>query len=97
MGTYRLTTPAAGDYIDILDFTIERWGMDQYQRYANLLDATFAKLVTTPNLGKHKHYIPDKALLYRIGSHQVIYRVLGQDIEVLRILHIRQKISLDLF
>jgi toxin ParE1/3/4 len=97
MGMYRLTTPASKDYVNILAFTIERWGVGQYQDYGRRLDTTFAKLASTPKLGKHKGYIPANALLYRVGSHQVIYRPQGQDIEILRILHIRQKISLDMF
>jgi toxin ParE1/3/4 len=97
MGTYRLTAPAAKDYINILEFTIEQWGMEQCQRYGKLLGAAFEKLVSSPNLGKRKSYIPDEALLYRVGSHQVVYRQQGQNIEILRILHIRQDISRSLF
>lgn len=97
MGTYRLTTPAATDYVNILDFTIDRWGLEQYDRYGILLDSAFVKLVALPDLGKHKSYIPSDARIYRVGSHQVVYRRREQDIEILRILHIRQQITLSLF
>jgi toxin ParE1/3/4 len=97
MGLYRLTAPAAEDYVNILDFTIEQWGMEQCQRYGTLLDTTFGKLASSPNLGKRKSYIPDEALLYRVGSHQVVYRQQGQNVEILRILHIRQDVSRSLF
>jgi toxin ParE1/3/4 len=97
MGTYRLTTPAAADYVNILVFTLERWGLEQYDRYSTLLDSAFMKLVSLPKLGKHKSYIPSDARLYRVGSHQVVYRRIGQDIEILRILHIRQQINISLF
>lgn len=71
--------------------------MEQCQHYTKLLDTTFEKLALSPNMGKRKSYIRGEALLYRVGSHQVVYRQQGQDVEILRILHIRQGVSRILF
>jgi hypothetical protein len=45
MTGYRLSQQAAQDYREILAFTLNEWGVAQFEAYASLLDETFERLV----------------------------------------------------
>jgi plasmid stabilization system protein ParE len=51
MSSYKLTTPAANDYVDILAYTLDKWGLEQYEKYQKILAATFQKVADMPALG----------------------------------------------
>jgi len=48
MARYRLTRQAERDYREILAFTLDRWGVEQFERYAKLLDNAFERLIVKP-------------------------------------------------
>lgn len=87
MSSYKLTTPAANDYVDILAYTLDKWGLEQYKNYQGLLASTFQKLADTPALGKNYAGTPQTVYGYHTGSHVVFYRRATSRVEILRILH----------
>jgi plasmid stabilization system protein ParE len=83
MATYRLTTPASLDYVEILDNTLETWGIQQFTRYGQLLDDAFEKLAKNPEFGRHIPNTPETCLGYRIKSHVIFYQKTANGIDKL--------------
>jgi toxin ParE1/3/4 len=97
MPRYKLTRRAEQDYREILAFTLNTWGVDQFDTYATLIDSAIEQLVRTPRLGIRRDDICPGYYRYRIGKHYIFYRINAQTLEVARILHIRRNPSQDLF
>jgi toxin ParE1/3/4 len=97
MPRYKLTRRAEQDYREILAFTLNTWGVDQFNTYATLLDNTIEQLVKMPRLGIRRDDIYPGYYRYRIGKHYIFYRVNAQILEIARILHVRRNLSQDLF
>ena len=97
MTGYRLSQQAAQDYREILAFTLNEWGVAQFEAYASLLDETFERLVRLPLLGIRRDDIRPGFYRYRIGQHYVFYRVGSESLEIARILHIKRKLTTTLF
>jgi toxin ParE1/3/4 len=97
MARYLLTQRAEQDYREILAFTLNEWGVEQFTTYATLLDNAFERLVDMPRLGIRRDDIREGYYCYRVGQHYVFYRINGDRIEVVRILHTKRKMTQDLF
>lgn len=50
MPEYRLSPAAELDLEDIWTYTVEHWGIDQADRYTDLLTAAFAELALSPKI-----------------------------------------------
>lgn len=87
MSSYKLTTPAANDYIDILAYTLDKWGIEQYKKYQALLASTFQKIADNPVLDRNYAGTPQSVYGYHTGSHIVFYRRAASHVEIIRILH----------
>jgi toxin ParE1/3/4 len=97
MQGYKLSAQAGRDYREILAFTLDRWGVNQFNKYASLLDDTFDRLVGMPTLGIRRDNLRLGFYQYRVGQHYIFYRIGIENIEIARILHTRRKVSPDLF
>ena len=97
MARYILTQRAEQDYREILAFTLNGWGVEQFTTYATLLDNTFEKLVAMPRLGVLRDDIRAGYYCYRVSQHYIFYRLNDEKIEVVRILHTKRKMTRDLF
>jgi toxin ParE1/3/4 len=97
MQRYRLTHRAEQDYREILAFTLNTWGVEQFDTYATLIDNAIEQLVKMPRLGIRRDDICPGYYRYRIGKHYIFYRINAQILEVVRILHVRRNLSQDLF
>ena len=89
MSSYKLTTPAANDYVDILAYTLDKWGIEQYKKYQTLLASAFQKIADNPVLDRNYAGTPRAVYGYHTGSHVVFYRRATSHVEILRILHQR--------
>src|SRR5689334_8449689 len=74
---------AQKDISDILTYTLDSWGDDQFVSYQALLDKAFAILIHNPHIGR----ADDRLRTYSVGSHRIFYRTAGQTIYVMRVLH----------
>jgi toxin ParE1/3/4 len=90
---YKLTLAAKNDIKDIWQYTVEKWGEQQAEKYIDQLEKKFKDLVKTPNLGRAR---PDIRNGYRSlpeGKHIIFYRVADHLIEIIGIPHANMDIE----
>lgn len=97
MEGYKLSQQAARDYREILAFTLNEWGVNQFDKYASQFDEAFKRLVEMPMIGVRRNDIRSGFYHYRVGQHYIFYRISKQNIEIARILHIKRKVAPKLF
>ncbi|KVL25424.1 plasmid stabilization protein ParE [Burkholderia territorii] len=90
--TVRLTPLAETDLEDIWSYTVERWSLEQAERYVRDLAAAFERLARGEWLGR-----PSRAGVgyrrYTVGSHVVFYRETADTLDVIRVLHQRMDVD----
>jgi len=84
---WRLSPRAQADIEEIWDYTCERWGMDQAERYVGLIGDAVASAAENPRRGRACDEIRAGYFKLAAGSHVLFYRLAGADIDVVRILH----------
>ena len=87
MSRYRLSRMARLDLIEIADYTVDRWGPSQAERYLDGLDDCFNRLVKNPQMGRACDQIRQGYRRIEEGKHVVIYRADNDGIFICRILH----------
>ena len=92
MPTYKLSPLAELDYFEILDYTLEKWGIQQFEKYRDVLKGTILRLAQSPTLGKRCEDIHPDLYRYGAGHHIIFYRIAGEGIEIARILHERMDV-----
>ena len=97
MQGYKLSAQAGRDYREVLAFTLDRWGVNQFDKYASMLDDAFDRLVEMPMLGIRRDDLRLGFYHYRVGQHYTFYRIGTENIEIARILHTRRDVTPDLF
>jgi toxin ParE1/3/4 len=97
MARYILTRRAEQDYREILAFTLNEWSVEQFTAYATLLDNAFERLVAMPRFGVRRDDICEGYYCYRVGQHYIFYRIADDQIQVVRILHVKRKMTQNLF
>ena len=88
---YRLVVSpqAQQDIASILRYTGKTWGRNQLLIYRDKLDEAVKTIGRNPNLGHVSPELPEAHRLYFVGSHIVVYRMQGDLISVVRVLHQR--------
>lgn len=66
------------------------WGVEQAERYADGLFAVFDLLAEFPEMARERMEFTPPVRIHPSGSHLVIYRLEGQGVEIIRILHSHQ-------
>jgi toxin ParE1/3/4 len=80
-------SPAArADMEGVWDYTVEHWGLDQAERYADDLRDACHALVSGQRQGRPVDVRPSY-LKYLTGSHIIYFRDRGKRLEIVRILH----------
>ncbi len=74
----------------------ENWGLDQADRYADGLFALFDLLARFPEMARERPEFAPPVRVHPTGVHLVIYRSVGQGIEIIRILHGHQNLAVFL-
>lgn len=82
-----LSTQAEQHLADIYDYTADRWGLSQADRYISRLWGTFDHLCQTPDIGHTLSDLPSRYKAYPLGSHLVIYTIVPPSLHILAILH----------
>ncbi|MCZ6672719.1 MAG: type II toxin-antitoxin system RelE/ParE family toxin [Verrucomicrobia bacterium] len=85
----KVTRLASEDYENILDYTIERWGLGQYRKYRSMLRDAIDSITENPQhlISKTREDLFDGARLYPIGRHYLVYYTSGEIVILARILH----------
>jgi toxin ParE1/3/4 len=97
MSGYKLSAQAGRDYREILSSTLDRWGVDQFEKYASILDDAFDRVAKMPMLGLRRDDIRPGFYRYQVGQHYIFYRIGKERIEIARILHTRRNASSSFF
>lgn len=87
MADYRLTPRALADLDAIADYSLERWGREQTERYLNGLTARMALLAETPSLGRDRSDVAGGYRSFPEGRHLVFYVEIETGIAVLGVPH----------
>lgn len=80
---------AAIDLDDIWNYTAARWGLEQAETYARRLWRDIQDLATRPTTARPCFDVRDRYYCSRSGSHVIFFRLSGDDVDVVRILHER--------
>lgn len=89
----RLSKRATIDIEDILLYSLQTWGEQQMYSYQTALREGLDTIQTNPFVGHQHRDLSDKHRVFRVKQHLVIYKIIGQTIFIVRILHRRMDIS----
>ena len=87
MASFRLLRRARADLLDIANFTADRWGDQQAERYVTQLYGAFHRIAGFPELRRPYHDLPPYFRALE-GKHAVFYRVADDgEVVIVRVLH----------
>ncbi len=89
MTGFRLSPAARDDLASIWDFSEQRWGIEQAERYVLELGASIERIAEDPARGRACDEIRDGYRRYAVGSHLVFFISTADGVDVIRILHQR--------
>lgn len=94
MTVYVLSPRAIEDLSEIWDFSADRWGVDQEDRYVRQIATACRDLAEDRRKGRDAGDIRAGYFRYAVGSHELFYRF-GEkrSMEVVRILHKRMDVK----
>lgn len=89
MSSYILSEQADADLESIYKYTLDTWGIEQFKRYRDQLNAAFKFIAKEPKSiqRKAREDLASGCCFYHVGHHYIVYRISKQHIEVGRILH----------
>ena len=86
---YVLSPKAQSDLQEIWVYSAEKWGQERTERYVRDLWRAIERLSADPRLGRPCEEVREGYSQYRAGSHFIFYRIIGGNVDVIRILHQR--------
>jgi toxin ParE1/3/4 len=89
MTGYVLSPKARADIVAIWDFGEERWGPDQAERYLRDLQRAIETVAADPRRGRPCDEVRPGYFKFSVGSYVIFFRLEGEGIDVVRILHQR--------
>ena len=90
MSRYVLSPAARVDVEQIWDYTCDRWGEDQAEKYVRGLQRAIDRVVENPAIGRACDEVRSGYRKHAVGTHTLYYRIADEDlIDVVRILHQR--------
>lgn len=87
MARVRLSLRASGDLAEIAGYTIERFGIQQAQRYRDGFEQAFERLAQYPAQGTDAEHLATGLRRMGYQSHVIFYRAEADGILIVRILH----------
>ncbi|MCA1748383.1 MAG: type II toxin-antitoxin system RelE/ParE family toxin [Parasphingopyxis sp.] len=88
-----LSDEAEADLRAIIRFSVERWGIEQAERYVQLLRDRLQDLTRHPRIGSPADSMSPGLRRFSYISHVAYYRVVRHEIRIVRILHKRMRES----
>jgi toxin ParE1/3/4 len=89
----KLSPRARQDLIDILRYTGETWGQSQLLVYRDKINDALTAIAQNPKLGHDRLDLPTSHLAFLVGSHIIVYRIIGDSIGIVRVLHQRMSVA----
>jgi toxin ParE1/3/4 len=82
---FRLTDSALGEIQEISEYLAKTYGFSQSERFLKKLNAQFFRIVQFPKMGKPRDEILPGLRMLSVDRYLVLYVVLGDDVEILRV------------
>ncbi len=89
MAEYRLTPAAERDLEVIWTYTVQQWGIEQANRYTDIMTTAFAQLAQSPKTAPACDHIRPGYRCCGVERHMIYFRITTYGIAVVRILHDR--------
>jgi len=89
MAEYRLSPAAERDLEGIWKYTRAEWGVEQAERYTDLLTAAFLVLAESPKSAPACDHIRQGYRRRNIERHMIYFRMTDYGIAIIRVLHER--------
>lgn len=89
MPVYRFSKLARLDLMEIGDYTVDQWGVDQALRYLDSLERCFALIAANPEIGRRCDRVLKGYRRIEHEMHVVFYRMDNEGLLIVRILHQR--------
>jgi toxin ParE1/3/4 len=86
---FLISKKAVSDLEEIWLYTVEKWSVEQADRYYNLIFDEINYLCKNSAAGKSMEHVRKGYRTSKVKSHLIFYRILNDTIEVIRILHER--------
>ncbi|WP_307534336.1 type II toxin-antitoxin system RelE/ParE family toxin [Paracoccus sp. PAMC 22219] len=86
----RLTPQAEGDMEEIWLHGVAEWSPEQADRYVDGITAVFDLLCAMPGIARERPEFNPPVRIHPSGAHLIIYRTIGDRLDVLRVLGGRQ-------
>ncbi len=80
------------DLEDIWLYTLHTWSLRQADRYHAMILKEVEFLATHPKSGKDQNHVREGYRSSKIKSHVIFYRIVENELEIIRILHERMDI-----
>ncbi|KRB42927.1 type II toxin-antitoxin system RelE/ParE family toxin [Phenylobacterium sp. Root700] len=89
MNRYVLSPRTASDLNNIWDHTQTQWGAAQAENYIRDIQRAIEGAVADPRRGRPCDHVRPGYFKLSAGSHVIFYRLRGDELDVVRILHQR--------
>jgi toxin ParE1/3/4 len=88
-----ISKKAVADLEEIWLYTVEKWSVNQADRYYNLIFDEISYISKNINSGKSMEHVRKGYRASKVKSHFIFYRIVNNTVEVIRILHERMDIE----
>jgi toxin ParE1/3/4 len=89
LSTPRLTSKAREDVLEIIAFTLGKWGESQARKYRDALYTCFDLIGKRPTIGRRCDWLSSGLRRVEVGKHVIFYKSSRNAIVIYRILHQR--------
>ena len=83
---YRLTPAAKDDLKDIWLYTMQQWSTAQADRYTDILEDAFERLLFMPEMAREHPEFDPPVRIHPSAEHLIIYRIEDDHLAILRVL-----------
>ena len=90
---YVISKKALSDLEKIWLYTVEKWSLEQAERYYALIFEEIRFICNKPNSGRKMDHVRIGYRAAKIKSHLIFYKVENETIQIIRILHERMDIE----
>ena len=88
-----ISKKVVSDLEEIWLYTVEKWSVEQADRYYNLIFDEINYICKNSSAGKSMEHVRKGYRSAKVKSHLIFYRVTNTSIEIIRILHERMDIE----
>ncbi len=84
-----LSPRAQSDLDEIWEYSTDRWGVDQAEKYLRTVWERMQDIATNPAMGEDCSIVRAGYRKIPCGSHVLFYRVIDEGVDIVRVLHER--------